>query len=87
MTGRATNAMLLHGAAPRGRDQSTGALAVHLGWPAPLHRSSTAPRSCVYGFGVTYSLTYSVLITHRTTCGHKGYSRADMRTLFFKKKL
>ena len=55
MTGRATNAMLLHGAAPRGRETSpAGALAVHLGWPAPLHRSSTAPRSCVYGFGITH---------------------------------
>ena len=64
MTGRATNAMLLHGAAPRGRGQS-GALAVHLGWPAPLHRSSTAPRSCVYGFGATYSLSYASFLEFR----------------------
>ena len=83
MTGRATNAMLLHGAAPRGRDQSTGALAVHLGWPAPLHRSSTAPRSCVYGFGVTYSLTYSVLIIRTEPLADIRGSRADMRTIFF----
>ena len=69
MTGRATNAMLLHGAAPRGRDQSIGALAVHLGWPAPLHRSSTAPRSCVYGFGVTYALTYYAPYHLRTLRG------------------
>ena len=75
MTGRATNAMLLHGAAPRGRDQSIGALAVHLGWPAPLHRSSTAPRSCVYGFGVTYSLTYYAPYHLRTLRGILVWSR------------
>ena len=54
MTGRATNACSCT-ARPREGATSPGALAVHLGWPAPLHRSSTAPRSCVYGFGVTYS--------------------------------
>ena len=45
------------------------ALAVHLGWPAPLHRSSTAPRSCVYGFGVTYALTYYAPYHLRTLRG------------------
>ena len=60
MTGRATNAMLLQGAAPRERGQSTGAFAVRL--VAGPRRSTAVHGTALCGALIALALEGSVLL-------------------------
>ena len=60
MTGRATNAMLLQGAAPRERGQSTGAFAVRL--VAGPRRSTAVHGTALCGALIALALEGSILL-------------------------
>ena len=87
MTGRATNAMLLQGAAPRERGQSTGAFAVRL--VAGPRRSTAVHGTALCGALIALALEGSIFFgQHRrgraeslVWCARLGPS-SDTYTLF-----